>query len=91
MCVRVHVCAHSHYSMMCKWRSEDNIWESFHFFHEWPGDQTQVNKFGSKHLYLLSHLVGPPGTSWYDFSEPCWSSLASLSWRGTTPKYSHQN
>lgn len=37
---------------MYKWRSEDNIQE---FYHVGPGDETQVIRFGIKHLYLLSH------------------------------------
>jgi hypothetical protein len=31
----------------------------FSFHHVGPGNWTQVIRHGSKHLYLLSHLVGP--------------------------------
>lgn len=41
------------------WQSEDNPWGSvLSFYHVDPGDQTQVGRGGSKHLYSLSHLDG---------------------------------
>jgi hypothetical protein len=39
----------------------DNLWESVIFFeHMGPEDRTQAVSCGSKHLYSLDHLVGPP-------------------------------
>lgn len=41
-------------------RSDDNIQESvLSFHHVCPGNQTQMSRRGSKHLYPLGHLTGP--------------------------------
>jgi hypothetical protein len=37
-------------------------------FHQFgPGNGTQVIRFGSKHLYPLSHLASPPPCFWFIF------------------------
>lgn len=42
------------------WQSENASSQSALSFHPVdPGDQTQVVRFGGKHLYLLSPLSGP--------------------------------
>lgn len=46
-----------HMAMAWGWRSEDNFPESIlPFYHVGHGNQTQVNRLGSKCLYLLNHL-----------------------------------
>lgn len=48
----VHAMAHM-------WSSQDTFQESLLFFHcVAPRDWVRVIKLGSKHLYLLSHLIG---------------------------------
>ena len=42
------------------WGSEDNLQESILSFHfVVSGTRTQIIRFGSKHLYALSHLTSP--------------------------------
>lgn len=44
----------------CPLSSEDNMQESVLSFPPVsPGVQTQLTKLGGKHVYLLSHLIGP--------------------------------
>lgn len=53
MCVPAYMC------MYCRWGSEDNlpVWVlSFHY----ARDQTQPVRLGSRRLYPLSRLAGPP-------------------------------
>lgn len=56
MCIQMcppHTTAHT-------WRSENSLREWFLSFHHLSsGDQTQVVRFGSKHIYLLSPLTSP--------------------------------
>lgn len=46
---------------VCMWRgSEDNLKKSGpSFYHEGLRNQTQVIRFGDKHIYPMNHLNGP--------------------------------
>ena len=48
-----YVCGCTH-AMTHVWRSEDKLLLSS--YHMGPGDQTQIIRFGSKYLYLLTYL-----------------------------------
>jgi hypothetical protein len=42
--------------MIHLWRSEDGLLGlALFFYHVGPGDQTQVDRLGSRHIYLQSH------------------------------------
>lgn len=63
------------YAYMCYrvlvWRSEGKVWESVLFYHVGLRNQSQVMRFDSKPLYLLSHLAGLHLSFYYTYKVAC--------------------
>lgn len=58
----VCVCMHTRACMQHVWRSEDNFrYSALSYHHLGSGEQSQIFRLGSQHLYLLGHLTSPMG------------------------------
>ena len=91
VCVCTHVCV---YLCVCVFIStmtymekpEDNLLESLLSCHVAPRDWTRVIRFGSKHLYPMSHLTCPLPIFWDRVSHWTWSSPNWLDWLASKSK-----